>query len=120
MHQFIDSLVVLVVSETGTHSAFSKTVETPLVQFLDWFMPVVWRSGGFGNLMLYMLALVGQPSLRGRDACMVFRANGASWRKCRQFFRKTSFSPLFVFSVESNFWYFMRWSGSLASLDWSC
>ena len=26
--------------------------------------------------MLYMLALVGQPSLRGRDACMVFRAKG--------------------------------------------
>ena len=41
LHQFIDSLVVLVVSETGTHSAFSKTVETPLVQFLGWLMPVV-------------------------------------------------------------------------------
>ena len=37
-----------------------------------------WESGDFGNLMLYMLALVGQPSLRGRDACMVFGANGAS------------------------------------------
>ena len=47
--------------------------------------------------MLYMLALVGQPSLRGRDACIVFRAKGASWRNCRQIFRKTSFSPLFVF-----------------------
>ena len=44
MHQFIDRLVVLVVSETGTHSAFSKTVETPLVQFLDWLMPVVQRQ----------------------------------------------------------------------------
>ena len=44
VHQFIDSLVVLVVSETGTHSAFSKTVETPLVQFLDWLMPVVQRQ----------------------------------------------------------------------------
>ena len=44
MHQFIDRLVVLVVSETGTHSAFSKTVETPLVQFLDWLTPVVPRQ----------------------------------------------------------------------------
>ena len=44
VHQFIDSLVVLVVSETGTHSAFSKTVETPLVQFLGWLMPVVQRQ----------------------------------------------------------------------------
>ena len=26
--------------------------------------------------MLYVLALVGQPSLRGRDACMVFSARG--------------------------------------------
>ena len=44
MHQFIDSLVVPVVSETGTHIAFSKTVETPLVQFLDWLTPVVQRQ----------------------------------------------------------------------------
>ena len=44
VHQFIDRLVVPVVSETGTHSAFSKTVETPLVQFLDWFTPVVQRQ----------------------------------------------------------------------------
>ena len=50
--------------------------------------------------MLYMLALVGQPSLRGRDACMVFGANGASWRNYRQNFRKTSFSPLFVFLLS--------------------
>ena len=56
--------------------------------------------------MLNMLALVEQPSLRGRDACMVFGAIGASWRNCRQNFRKTSFSPLFVFSVESNFCFF--------------
>ena len=50
--------------------------------------------------MLYMLSLVGQPSLRGRDACMVFRADGASWRNCRQNFRKTSFSTLFVFLLS--------------------
>ena len=35
VYQFIDRLVVPVVTETGTHSAFSKTVKTPLVQFLD-------------------------------------------------------------------------------------
>ena len=31
--------------------------------------------------MLYMLALEGQPSLRGRDACMVFRAKGGILEK---------------------------------------
>ena len=31
-----------------------------------------WGCGDFGNFMLYVLALVGLPSLRGRDACMVF------------------------------------------------
>ena len=42
---FIDRLVVSVVSETGTHSAFSKTVKTPLVQFLDGLLtPVVPRQ----------------------------------------------------------------------------
>ena len=42
---FIDRLVVSVVSETGTHSAFSKTVKTPLVQFLDRLLtPVVPRQ----------------------------------------------------------------------------
>ena len=34
--QFIDRLVVPVVTETDTLSAFSKTVKTPLVLFLDW------------------------------------------------------------------------------------
>ena len=50
--------------------------------------------------MLYMLALVGQPSLRGHDACMVVGAHGASLRNCRQKQRKTSFSPLFVFLLS--------------------
>ena len=49
------------------------------------------------GILCSMLALVGQPSLRGRDACMVFGAKGASRRNCRQKYRKTSFSPLFVF-----------------------
>ena len=47
-----------------------------------------------------MLALVVQPSLRGLDACMVFGANGASQRNCRQKYFKTSFSPLFVFLLS--------------------
>ena len=63
--------------------------------------------------MLYMLALVGQPSLRGRDACMVFGAHGASWRNCRQNFRGTSFSPLFVFLLSRISGFFMVWGGSL-------
>ena len=79
-----------------------------------------WECRDSGKLMLKMLALVGQPSLRGRDAFIVFGAKGASWRNCRQNFRKTSFSPLFCFSVESNIWFFVVWSGSLASLVWSC
>ena len=33
-----------------------------------------WRWSDSGGIMLYMLVLVGQPSLRGRDACKVFRA----------------------------------------------
>ena len=71
------------------------------------------------KVMLYMLALVGLPSLRGSDACMLLGVKGAFWRNCRQNLRKTSFSPLFVFfSVESNVWFFVGWGGSLASLDW--
>ena len=45
MFLFIDRLVVSVVSETGTLSAFSNTVKTPLVQFLDRLLtPVVPRQ----------------------------------------------------------------------------
>ena len=47
-----------------------------------------------------MLYVLGLPSLRGRDACMVFGANGASRRNCSQKNRKTSFSPLFVFLLS--------------------
>ena len=50
-----------------------------------------------GKIMLYMLALVGQLSLRGRDACVVLRVRGASWRNCRQNLHKTSFFILFSF-----------------------
>ena len=31
----------------------------------------------------YMLAIVGQPSLHGSYACMVYGAQGALWRICR-------------------------------------
>ena len=37
-----------------------------------------------GILILYMLALVGLPSLHGYYPCMVLRVNGAFWRSCRQ------------------------------------
>ena len=40
----------------------------------------------------YMLALVGQPSLHGFDACMVYWNQGAPRRNCRQKQNKTSFS----------------------------
>ena len=59
--------------------------------------------------MLYMLASVGQPSLRGRDACMVLRVREASWRNCMQILHKTSFSPLFVFLLSRISCFF--WSG---------
>ena len=57
VHPFIDRLVVLVVSETGTHSAFSKTVETPLVQFLDWLTPVVPRQVQMAQTVQKMVEL---------------------------------------------------------------
>ena len=79
-----------------------------------------WRWSDSGKIVLYMLALMGQPSLRGRDACMVLRARGASWRICRQDLHKTSFSPLFLFLLSRLSGFFMEWGGSLASLDWSC
>ena len=43
--------------------------------------------------MLYILALVGLPSLSGDYACMVLWVNGALWRNCRQKLCETSFSP---------------------------
>ena len=62
-----------------------------------------------------MLALVGQPSLRGCDACMVLKVRGASWRNCRQILHKTSFSPLlFLLSRISVFF----WSGVVLWLLW--
>ena len=69
----------------------------------------------WGEFMLYMLALVGQPSPR-----MVFGVHGVFRRNCRQKRYKTSFSPLFVFLLSRISGFFMGWVDSLASLDWSC
>ena len=104
-----------------------------------------WRDSG--KLMLYMLALVGQPSLRGRDACMVFRAKGHPGEIAgKNFVRPLSLFLLFLLSRISGFlwsgvvlWHlwigraghpgpgsapcllrFSMLGGSLASLDWSC
>ena len=46
---------------------------------------------------LYMLALVGRPSLRSYDACTVYQVKGASRRNCRQINGNTSFSPKKMF-----------------------
>ena len=67
----------------------------------------------FYRLKLYMLALVGRPSLQGYDACMVYWVQGASRRDCRQKHGKTSFSPkkVFLFSrnYQKRFWVLIHW-----------
>ena len=52
-----------------------------------------------GDVMPYLVAVEGQPSLPGYDACMVFKAKGAFWRNCRQILRKTSFFSFLGFSL---------------------
>ena len=47
----------------------------------------------------YMPASVGQPSLHGYDACMVYSVKGAPRRNCRLKQRKTFFFSLLGFSV---------------------
>ena len=68
---------------------------------------------GFHYFKLYMLALVGRPSLHSYDACMVYWVQGASRRDCRQTHGKTSFSPkkVFLFSRNSRkrFWRLVFW-----------
>ena len=65
-----------------------------------------------------MLASVGQPSLHGNYACMVYWTKGALRRNCRHKQCKTSFSPYWVFLFSRNptkrfwgliFWHF--WAG---------
>ena len=55
--------------------------------------------GGFLIWKPYMLASVGQPSLHGYYACMVYWNKGALRRNCRLKQRETSFSLYWVFSV---------------------
>ena len=60
-----------------------------------------------------MLALMGQPSLLGYDACMVYSVKGALRRNCRQTKYETSFSPSWVFLFSRNltkrFWGLIFW-----------
>ena len=65
-----------------------------------------------------MLASVGQPSLHGYYACLVYWNKGALRRNCRLKQRETSFSPYGVFLFSRNptkrfwgliFWHF--WAG---------
>ena len=65
--------------------------------------------------MLYMLALVGQPSLHGYYACMVCWVMEAPWINCRHILCRTSFSLIGVFTVQSE--PFMSVLGVMASLD---
>ena len=51
------------------------------------------RYEGFLIWTPYMLALAGQPSLHGYDACMVYWTKGALRRNCRLKPRETPFSP---------------------------
>ena len=66
---------------------------------------------------LYMLALVGRPSLHRFDACFVYWVQEASQRNCRQGNGQTSFSPKNVFCLVEiliiilafGFWAFVDW-----------
>ena len=49
-----------------------------------------------------MLALAGQPSLHGYDACMVYWTKGAPRRNCRRKQNKTFFFSFFVFLFSQN------------------
>ena len=55
----------------------------------------------------YIPASVGQPSLHGPDACMVYRTHGALRRNCRHVQGKPSFSPsrVFLFNRNSRAWF---------------
>ena len=49
-----------------------------------------------------MLALAGQPSLHGYNACRVCWTTGTFWRICRHKQSETSFSPYWVFLFSRN------------------
>ena len=68
---------------------------------------------GFMMWEPYVPASVGQPSLHGYYACMVYWTKGALRRICRQKQSETSFSPLRVFLFSRNsrerFWELIFW-----------
>ena len=72
-----------------------------------------WIYVGFLIWKPYMLALVGQPSLHGCDACMVYWIKGALRRNCRLKQCETSVSPYWVFLFSRNptkrFWGLILW-----------
>ena len=78
-------------------------------------LPVRFCNGfcDFHCFKLYMLALVGRPSLHSCDACMVYQVHWAFRRDCRQKHGKTSFSPRKVFLFSRNsvkwFWGLILW-----------
>ena len=95
------------------HLEDNLAVHYTAVLFGDW---VYFSWGIFLGWKLYMLALVGQPSLHGYYACMVFWNNGALWRNCRLKQCKTSFSPCCVFLCSR--YSFKHWWGKVLSLLW--
>ena len=90
---------------------YLKVHKTPNECFGKFMVCYVWKP--------YMLALAGQPSLHGYDACMVYSNKGALRRNCRLKQCKTSFSPSWFFFLFSRnptgrfwgliFWHF--WAG---------
>ena len=77
---------------------------------------VYFSWGYFLGLKPYMPALVGQPSLHGYYACMVFWNKGALWRNCRLTKCKTSFSPSWVFLYSR--YSLKKWWGKVLWLLW--
>ena len=80
-------------------------------QFLELFQ----IYGSFVHHKSFLLALAGQPSLHGYDACMIYWAKGALRRNRRQKYCKASFSPFRVFLLSRNskvrvrFWGLVIW-----------
>ena len=77
---------------------------------------VYFYRGYFLDWKPYVLALVGQPSLHGYYACMVFWDKGALRRNCRPKKSKTSFSPSWVFLYSR--YSLKRWWGKVLWLMW--
>ena len=70
------------------------------------------------DMVLYMLALAGQPSLQGYDACMIFWAKGGhSGEIAGKFFVRLLFSRFFFWFFCELFFLVGRYA-CLASMDW--